>query len=59
MQAGKTILKHLSLAVKWHNLTLLIKVTVRDPLMRIAKFYSFKDHSLSSEMIQCDFLLAA
>lgn len=58
MQAGK-ILKQLSLAVKWHNLTLFLKVTVHVPSKGKAKIYSFKDCSFSSEMIQCDFLLSA
>lgn len=58
MQAGKTRLKHQSLAVKWHDLTLFLKVTVHIPSKGKAKIYSFKDYSFSSEMIQCDFLLA-
>lgn len=59
MHAGKTLLKHLSSAVKWHDLTLFLKVTVRNPLKAMAKIYSFKDYSFSSEKIQCDFLLVA
>lgn len=59
MQAQKTLLKYLSLAVKCHDLTLFLKVTVYVPLKGKAKIYSFKDYSFSSEMIQCDFLLAA
>lgn len=59
MQAGKTLLKHLSLAVKWHDLTLFLKVTVHVPLKGKEKIYSFKDYAFCSETIQCDFLLAA
>ena len=59
IQAGKTVLKHLSWAVKWHDLTSFLKVTVHVPLKGKAKIYSFTDYSFSSEMIQCDFLLVA